>query len=93
MPFGYVVGDHRMFVLDIMLESLIGKRPTKIVCPALRRLNSNVPHCIDVYNKSMESNIVQHCLIKRLHEVHVSNWTQEDKERRVCKIDREARST
>jgi hypothetical protein len=34
---------------------------------------------------------VQHCLIKKLHEVHVSNWTQEEKERRVCKIDREGK--
>jgi hypothetical protein len=73
MPFGYGVGDHCMFVLDIMLESLIGKQPTKIVCPALRRLNSKVSHCIDAYNKSLESNIVQHCLIKKLRKVHVSN--------------------
>ncbi len=34
MPFGYGVGNHRMFVLDIMPKSLIGKRPTKIVRPA-----------------------------------------------------------
>ncbi len=54
MPFRYGVGDHCMFVLDITLESLIGKRPTKIICPALRRLNRKVPHCIDAYNKSLE---------------------------------------
>jgi hypothetical protein len=54
-------------------------------------LNSKVPHCIKVYNKSLERNIVQHCLIKKLHKVHVSNWTQEDKECRVCKIDREGK--
>jgi hypothetical protein len=57
----------------------------------LRRLNSKVPHCIDTYNKSMESNIVQHHLVKKLHKVHVSNWTQEEKEHRVCKIDREGK--
>jgi hypothetical protein len=65
-----------MFVLDITLESLIGKRPTKIVCSALRRLNSKVSHCIDAYNKSLEDNIVQHHLIEKLHEIHVSNVTR-----------------
>jgi hypothetical protein len=35
MLFGYVVGNHRMFVLDVTLELLIGKTSTKIVHPAL----------------------------------------------------------
>ncbi len=42
MPFGYGVGNHWMFVLDITLESLIGKSPAKIVRPALHRLNSKI---------------------------------------------------
>jgi hypothetical protein len=37
MPFGYGVGNHCMFVLDIVLESLLGKAPTKIVHPASKR--------------------------------------------------------
>jgi hypothetical protein len=88
MPFGYGVGNHWMFVLDITLKSLIGKRPTKIVCPALRRLNSKIPHCIDAYNKSLEDNIVRHHLIKKLHEVHVSNLMQQEKTMRVGSIDK-----
>ena len=31
MPFGYGVEDHRLFVLDVMIESLIGTCPSKIV--------------------------------------------------------------
>jgi hypothetical protein len=91
MPFGYGVSNHCIFVLDILLESLIGKQLTKIVRPASQRLNSKVPHCINAYNKSLESNIVQHHLIKMIHEVHVSNWTQEEKEHQVCNIDREGK--
>ncbi len=60
MPFGYGIGDHRMFVLDITMESLVGKNPTKVVQPASRRLNSKLPRCSEAYNKSLESNIVQH---------------------------------
>jgi hypothetical protein len=60
MPFGYGIGDHWMFVLNITMESLVGKTPTKVVCPASRRLNSRVPGCGEAYNKSLEHNIVQH---------------------------------
>jgi hypothetical protein len=88
MPFGYGVDNHRMFVLNITLELLIAKRPTKIVCPALGRLNSKIPHCTAAYNKSLKDNIVQHHLIKRLHEVHMSNLGQQEKTKRVCAIDR-----
>jgi hypothetical protein len=88
MPFGYGVGNHCLYVLDITLESLIGKRPTKIIRPASRRLYSKIPLCVDAYNKSLEDNIVRHRLIKKLHEVHVSNWTQQEKACRVCLIDR-----
>jgi hypothetical protein len=34
MPFRYGIGDHQMFVLDITLESLVGRNPTKVVRPA-----------------------------------------------------------
>jgi hypothetical protein len=49
MPFGYGIGDHQMFILDVTMESLIGKNPTKVVCPASRRLNSKMPWCGEVY--------------------------------------------
>ena len=31
MPFGYGIGDHRAFILDIAIESLVGVDPVKIV--------------------------------------------------------------
>jgi hypothetical protein len=31
---------------------------------------------------------VQYCLIKKLYEVNTSNWTHEEKQRRVCLIDK-----
>jgi hypothetical protein len=34
MPFGYGIGDHCTFVLDIPLESLVGENLVKIVSPA-----------------------------------------------------------
>ncbi len=54
MPFGYGVGDHRAFILDIPLESLIGVNPRWIVRPASQRLNSRIPRCGKAYSKSRE---------------------------------------
>ena len=54
MPFGYGVGDHRPFVLDIPLQSLIGVNPVRIIRPASRRLNSRLPGCGKAYVRSLE---------------------------------------
>ncbi len=45
MPFGYGIGDHRAFIIDIPIKSLVGVDPVKIVRPAGRRLNSQLPGC------------------------------------------------
>jgi hypothetical protein len=75
MPFGYGVGDHRAFVLDIPLESLVGVSPVQVVQPASRRLNSRLPGCGRAYITSLENNIIQHHLIERLHEVLTATAT------------------
>ena len=54
MPFGYGVGDHRAFVLDIPLLSLVGDNPVRIVRPASRRLHSRLPGCNKAYVSSLE---------------------------------------
>ncbi len=73
MPFGYGIGDHQMFILDITMESFVGKNPTKAVRPVSCRLNSKMPQCGKAYVQSLEQNIVQHRLLERLNKVnHIS---------------------
>jgi hypothetical protein len=55
IPFGYGIGDHRAFILDIPIESLVGISPVKIVQPAGRRLNSRLPGCSQLYINSLEN--------------------------------------
>jgi hypothetical protein len=88
MPFGYGIGDHRMFVLDIAMESLVGKNPTKVVRPASRWLHSKLPRCGKAYNKSLD-NIVQHQLLEQLSEAHHSNLATNKKTEVINNIDRE----
>jgi hypothetical protein len=49
MPFGYGVGDHHAFILDIPIESLVGISPVKIVPLASQLLNSRLPGCSEAY--------------------------------------------
>jgi hypothetical protein len=49
IPFGYDVGDHCAFILDIPIESLVGINPVKIGRPASRQLNSKLPGCSKAY--------------------------------------------
>ncbi len=86
MPFGYGIGDHQIFVLNITMESLVGKNPTKVVRPASRRLNSKMPQCRKVYVQSLEQNIVQHRLLEQLNKVHHSNLSHKKKAEKLNAI-------
>jgi hypothetical protein len=92
MPFGYEVGDHKAFILDITLESLIGENPTKIVRPVSRKLNSRLPQCGEVYIQSFESNIICHCLLECLHDAHTGDYAPGERASRVMKIDEEGKA-
>ncbi len=92
MPFGFGVGNHRAFILDIPLESLVGINPVKIVRPASRRLNSCLPECGKAYIASLESNIVQQRLLEHLQAAHTGGFPAEETARRVITIDKEGKT-
>ena len=70
MPCGFGVGDHRLFVVDFLLQSMVGLSPTKIIRPAARRLNTRIPGVANRYTTELERMIVQHRLIERMGEAH-----------------------
>ncbi len=92
MPFGYGIGDHCTFILDIPIESLVGVDPVKIVRPAGRSLNSRLPGCSQSYINSLEGNITRHRLLKRLFEAHTGNNSEEERVRRVIIINEEGKA-
>jgi len=92
MPFGFGVGDHRAFILDIPLESLVGENPVKIVRPVSRRLNSRRLKCGEVYIESLEMNIVKHCLLERLYDAHTGGYSAEETANKVIAIDDKVKS-
>ncbi len=91
MPFGYGIGDHRMFILDVTMESLVGKTPIKVVHPASRRLNSKMPRCGIAYINILEQNIIQHQLLERLNEVHCSRIAHQERTAKMNAMNQEGR--
>ncbi len=92
MPFRFGIGDHRAFILDIPLESLVGANPVKIARPVSRRLNSRLPTCGEAYIESLGRNIVRHCLLERLYDAHTGGYSAEETARRVITINKEGKS-
>jgi hypothetical protein len=92
MPFGYGMGDHRAFILNIPLESLIGVDPVKIVWPVARRLNSRIAGCCKAYIESLEKNITRHCLLEQLHDAHAGNYDDKIRAKKIIAIDEEGKA-
>jgi hypothetical protein len=92
MPFGYGIGNHCTFILDILIKSLVGVDPVKILRPAGRQLNSRLPGCSQLYIDSLEGNITRHRLLKQLFKVHTGNHSDEERARRVIIIEKEGKA-
>ncbi len=92
MPFGFGMGNHRAFILDIPLESLVGANPVNIIKPVSRCLNSRLPKCGKAYIESLEKNIVKHCLLERLYNAHTRGYSAEVTASRVIASDEEGKS-
>jgi hypothetical protein len=92
MPFGFGVGNHQAFILDIPLELLVGVNPVKTVRSVSHHLNSRLPKCGQAYVDSLEANIIQHCLLERLYNAHTGGYSVEETAHRVIAIDKEGKS-
>jgi hypothetical protein len=92
MPFGYGVGDHQAFIVDIPIELLVGINPVKTVQPASRRLISRLPGCSKAYIDSLESNIIKHRLLEQLHDAHTGAYLDTKQVRQVIIINEEGKA-
>ncbi len=92
MPFGYRVGDHPAFILDVPLELLIRVDPVKIVKPVGRGLNSRLAGCCKAYIKSLEANITCHCLLERTYDAYTGTYSEEVRAKRVIVINEEGKA-
>ncbi len=89
MPAGYGIGDHQLFVIDLMAADIIGSAPPKVVRPALRRLNTKLPCVAATYPQLLEEKIIKHRLIERVGEAHSKSRSRRSLERRLNRLDKE----
>ena len=89
MPAGYEIGDHRLFVLDLLTSSLIGHDPPKIVRAAARRLNTNIPSAELYYTNRLEELITKHKVVERVGQAHESSTSKASLKIKLDKIDEE----
>ena len=64
MPFGYGVGDHRAFILDVMTRSMVSHNLQPVKRPTARRLNTQIPRCSKQYNTILEQQFVHQIIAK-----------------------------
>jgi hypothetical protein len=91
MPAGYGIGDHRLFIIDIHTSLLVGTGPPRLRRASSRRLNTRLPHVVTKYNKSLEENILQHRLIKKLGKGHSQSNSVEEIQSRINEIDQQSK--
>ena len=89
MPAGFGIGDHRMFIIDILTSSLIGTQPQRIVRPKSRRLNTKIPGAASAYRERLENLLLKHRIIERIGKAHEESSTNEEAATRLNAIDRE----
>ena len=87
MPAGYGIGDHRLFVIDLHTESLVGPGPPRERRAASRRLNTRLPHVVKKYIENLEKNLHRHRLIEKLGEAHSGSTDREGIQARIGKVD------
>ena len=90
MPAGFGIGDHRMFIVDILTSSLIGTQPQKIVRPTARRLNTKIIGAASAYRDRFEHLLLKHRIIEKIGRAHEESTTNEEAAIRLNEIDTES---
>jgi hypothetical protein len=92
MPAGYGIGDHRMFIVDLVQSSMIGETPCQIQQLVSRRLNTKVPGGnMAKYIAMLESSLVRHRLIERLGRAYKKSKSKKALCHRFNKIKQESK--
>ena len=89
MPVGYGIGDHRMFIIDILTADIIGCNPPAVVRPQARRLITRLPGVTKKYNDTLDKLVLDHRIIERVGDVYRSNCSKRKFTRHLARIDKE----
>jgi hypothetical protein len=91
MPASFGIGDHHLFVIYMLTESIVGLEPQGIVHPKVRQLNSKIPGAAVAYRARLERLLLRHRIIKQLGRAHEESTDNLKAEVKINVIDREGR--
>ena len=91
MPAGYGVGDHRMFIIDFLTSSLVGKTPPQIVRASAHRVNTKIIKTTTKYTTEGERNITRHRIIERIGRAHETSTTKQQCKAKLDNIDQQTK--
>ncbi len=92
MPAGYGIGDHRMFIVDLVQSRMIGETPCQIQQLVSHRLNTKVPGGgAAKYIATLELSLARHRLIECLGQAYKKSKSKKALCRRLNKIDQESK--
>ena len=90
MPVGYGIGDHRVFIVDVLTSSMVGLTPPMIVRSQARRLNTKIPGVEKRYLKVLDELVRRHKFNERLTKTYTDSSSPESAKIEADKIDRGA---
>ena len=85
----YGIGDHRTFILDVEIASLLGPTYSKIIRQPGRKLQAKRRRMVKAYNKSLRQNILRHKIIEKYDTLRLDspNLPEEVKQHAINKLD------
>jgi hypothetical protein len=91
MPVRYGIGDHRLFVVDLLTSSLVGADPIRVARPCARQLTTKLPGVVRAYNARLEDLVLKHRIIERLGAAHEDSRTNKEAATKMDSVDRDFR--
>ena len=70
LPHKGEVGDHRCFILDITLSSVIGTKFPNIVRCSARKLHCKLTRLVNAYNAELDSLCNRHKMYQRIYSIY-----------------------
>jgi hypothetical protein len=92
MPVGIGIGDHRMFVIDVQEETILGTAPFRVIRFASHRLNTKVSNnATQKYLTKLEEGLLRHRLIEKIGKLHMQCKSKKKFQNELNKLNRQSK--
>jgi len=87
---GYGMGDHRVFLIDFTLVSMVGATPPRVKRATSRRLTTKMPGVVEKYNNILERELQRHNVDEDHRKAYYAT-TKEEADKALASSDRKSK--